>query len=75
MQMITIIGFDIAESIFRFTELTPLATSLTPQPEGQHEQRDAEHQCAPFDCLSYSIESSHRAQAKGKHDPRTAVEN
>jgi hypothetical protein len=51
------------------------SAALTPQPEGQHEQRDAEHQCAPFDCLSYSIESSHRAQAKGKHDPRTAVEN
>ena len=30
---------------------------------------------APFDCLSYSIVSSHGAQAKGKRDPRGAVEN
>jgi len=30
---------------------------------------------APFDCLSYSIVSSHGAQAKGKRDPRAAVEN
>ena len=53
----------------------PKSLQPSPQPEGQHAQRDAEHQRIRAICPELFEVSSHRAQAKGKRDPRAAVEN